>query len=68
MLEILSNIREVLLISPLSIVNISMFFHRYLVSEFWNFGIKFVDRLLKPYSFLRIVLKKLGIDILKDFL
>jgi hypothetical protein len=28
----------------------------------------FVDKLLNPYSFLRIVLKKLGIDILKDFL
>jgi|TARA_B100001063_G_C16331192_1_gene342247 hypothetical protein len=59
---------DVLLIIPLSMVDISIFFQRYLAKKFWNSGIYLEEKLLKPYSSIKIFLINKGIFISKDFL
>ena len=68
MLERLLIKRDVLLIKPLSIVEISIFLHRYFVKIFWILGMKYEDKLSNPYSFVRVDLIKCGTLILNAFL
>jgi hypothetical protein len=58
---------DVLLIKPLSIVDISIFFHRYLARKLWNSGIYLEEKLLKPYSSIKIFLINKGVFYFKGF-